>query len=80
MSIFQTVKENVTARQAAEQYGLRISRNGMICCPFHDDRHPSMKVDKGLDVYKRQDLSAVRITCRDRMMYMFLRLRFAVLI
>ena len=45
MSIFQTVKENVTARQAAEQYGLRISRNGMICCPFHDDRHPSMKVD-----------------------------------
>ena len=47
MSIFQTVKENVTARQAAEQYGLRISRNGMICCPFHDDRHPSMKVDKG---------------------------------
>lgn len=47
MSIFQTVKENVTARQAAEQYGLKISRNGMVCCPFHDDRHPSMKVDKG---------------------------------
>lgn len=47
MSIFQTVKENVTARQAAEQYGLKISRNEMICCPFHDDRHPSMKVDKG---------------------------------
>ena len=47
MNIFQVVKENVTARQAAEQYGLRISRNGMICCPFHDDRHPSMKVDKG---------------------------------
>mgnify|MGYP002247835466 CR=1 FL=1 len=19
----------------------------MVCCPFHDDRHPSMKVDKG---------------------------------
>ncbi len=47
MSIFQTVKENVTARQAAEQYGLKISRNGMVCCPFHDDRHPSMKVEKG---------------------------------
>ena len=38
MNIFQTVKENVTARQAAEQYGLKINRNGMICCPFHDDR------------------------------------------
>ena len=43
MNIFQTVKENVTARQVAEQYGLKINRNGMICCPFHDDRHPSMK-------------------------------------
>ena len=50
MSIFQTVKENVTARQAAEQYGLRISRNGMICCPFHDDRHPSMKETKAFAV------------------------------
>lgn len=47
LNIFQAVKESVTARQAAEQYGLKISRNGMVCCPFHDDRHPSMKVDKG---------------------------------
>lgn len=50
MNIFQTVKENVTARQAAEQYGLKVNKNGMICCPFHDDRHPSMKVDKALDL------------------------------
>ena len=27
-------------------YGIRVNRNGMACCPFHDDRHPSMKVDK----------------------------------
>lgn len=47
MNIFQVVKENVTARQAAEQYGLKVNKNGMVCCPFHDDRHPSMKVDKG---------------------------------
>lgn len=47
MNIFQTVKENVTARQAAEQYGLKVNKNGMVCCPFHDDRHPSMKVDRG---------------------------------
>ena len=47
MNIFQTVKENVTARQAAEQYGLKVNRNGMVCCPFHKDRHPSMKVEKG---------------------------------
>lgn len=47
MNIFQVVKENVTARQAAEQYGVKVNKNGMVCCPFHDDRHPSMKVDKG---------------------------------
>lgn len=47
MNIFQTVKESVTARQAAEQYRFKVNRNGMICCPFHHDRHPSMKVDKG---------------------------------
>ncbi len=46
MNIFEAVKENVTARQAAEIYGIRVNRNGMACCPFHDDRHPSMKVDK----------------------------------
>lgn len=47
MNIFQTVKESVTARQAAVEYGLKANRNGMVHCPFHDDRHPSMKVDKG---------------------------------
>lgn len=47
MNIFQTVKENVTARQAAGEYGFKVNKNGMLCCPFHNDRHPSMKVDKG---------------------------------
>lgn len=46
MSIFSEVKEHLTARQAAEGYGLQIKRNGMACCPFHDDKHPSMKIDK----------------------------------
>lgn len=30
----------------AESYGLHIRRNGVACCPFHNDRHPSMKIDK----------------------------------
>lgn len=47
MNIFKQVKENVSTRQAAEEYGLKINRNGMVSCPFHHDRHPSMKVDKG---------------------------------
>lgn len=46
MTIYKTVKENVTVRQAAEHYGLQVSRNGMACCPFHDDRHPSMKLNE----------------------------------
>lgn len=46
MNIFSEVKEQLTIRQVAESYGLRIRKNGVACCPFHDDRHPSMKVDK----------------------------------
>ena len=44
MTIFETVKTTVTPRMAAEHFGLSVSRNGMVCCPFHDDRHPSMKL------------------------------------
>ena len=46
MTLFEQVKECVTARQAAEHYGIKVKRNGMACCPFHKDRHPSMKADK----------------------------------
>lgn len=46
MTIYKTVKENVTVRQAAEHYGLQVSRNGMACCPFHRDLHPSMKLNE----------------------------------
>ena len=44
-SVFEVVKQSVTAREAAEHYGIAVGRGGMACCPFHDDRHPSMKVD-----------------------------------
>lgn len=40
---FEAVKTTVAPRMAAEHFGLSVSRNGMVCCPFHDDRHPSMK-------------------------------------
>ena len=46
MSIYEIVKANVTVRQAAEHYGVEVQRNGMCCCPFHDDRHPSMKLNE----------------------------------
>ena len=46
MNIFQEVKERVTAKQVAERNGLKVERNGMARCPFHNDKHPSMKIDQ----------------------------------
>ena len=46
MTLFKTVKRSVTTRQAAEYYGLQVNRFGKTRCPFHNDRTPSMKVDK----------------------------------
>ena len=46
MDIFVTVMAAVTVSQAAEHYGLQDNRNGMTCSPFHDDRHPSMKLNE----------------------------------
>lgn len=46
MRVFETIKAAVTPRQAAEHYGLRVLPNGMTCCPFHQDRHPSLKLNE----------------------------------
>ena len=46
MTIFEAVKSTVTPRMAAERFGLSVSRNGMVCCPFHRDLHPSMKLNE----------------------------------
>ena len=45
MNFFETVKQSVTTRQAAERYGLSVNQSGMVRCPFHEDHNPSMKVD-----------------------------------
>ena len=45
-NVFEAVKQSVSTREAAEFYGIKVSRNGMACCPFHDDKNPSMKVDQ----------------------------------
>ena len=46
MTLFEIVKSSVTVKQAAEHYGCKVNRGDMICCPFHNDRHPSMKLNK----------------------------------
>ncbi len=44
MRIFETVKENVSLREAAELYEIDVNRYGKALCPFHNDRHPSLIV------------------------------------
>lgn len=46
MNVFETIKAAVTVRQAAERYGLQADRSGMCRCPFHEDRHPSLKLNE----------------------------------
>ena len=43
-SIFEAVKAAVPVRAAAERYGLEVNFGGMVRCPFHEDRTPSMKL------------------------------------
>ena len=43
---FKAIKGLVTAREAAEHYGLTVNSRGMALCPFHDDHNPSMKLEE----------------------------------
>ena len=43
---FKAIKGLVTAREAAEHYGLNVNSRGMALCPFHADHNPSMKLDE----------------------------------
>ena len=45
-SVFETVKQSITVREAAQMYGIEVNRSGMACCPFHDDKNPSMKLNE----------------------------------
>ena len=44
MNLYDQLKSNLTPRCVTERYGPPIHRGNMICCPFHDDRTPSMKL------------------------------------
>jgi len=40
------IKQTVTSRQIVEHYGFHLNRGGYICCPFHGEKTPSLKVHK----------------------------------
>lgn len=44
MNMYERVKASIPPKNAAQRYGLTVNRNGMARCPFHPDRHPSMKL------------------------------------
>ena len=46
MNQFESVRAAVPLRDAAKHYGLTVSRTGMTCCPFHEDRNPSLKLNE----------------------------------
>lgn len=65
MNVFELARANVSARAAAEYYGIKVRRNGMACCPFHPDKHPSMKLDQRFHCFGCQaDGDAVNLTAR----------------
>ena len=46
MNLFETVRTNVKVVDVVLMAGFQPNRSKMICCPFHNDKHPSMKVDR----------------------------------
>lgn len=46
MNLFEEVKATIPLIQAAKRYGLKPDHSGMVRCPFHDDKHPSMKLNE----------------------------------
>ena len=45
LSLFQKIKSAITVPQAAKVYGMEPDRRSMVCCPFHSDNTPSMKLN-----------------------------------
>lgn len=42
LNVFEYIKYGVNCREAAEWYGVEVSRYGMAICPLHNDRHPGL--------------------------------------
>jgi DNA primase len=42
----QTIKDRLTMREVLLHYGYQPNRANFICCPFHNEKTPSMKIYK----------------------------------
>ena len=44
LNVFEEIKERLPMLDVVKFYGLQVGRSGMACCPFHNDKTPSMKI------------------------------------
>lgn len=40
------IKSTISMRDIADKYSLEVNRSGFMCCPFHNERTPSLKIYK----------------------------------
>lgn len=40
----QTIKERLTMRDILDRYGYATDKKGFMCCPFHNEKTPSMRI------------------------------------
>ena len=43
-NVVQTIKDRLTMREVLERYGYEPNKKGFICCPFHNEKTPSMRI------------------------------------
>ena len=43
-NVVQTIKDRLTMREVLEYYGYEPNKKGFICCMFHNEKTPSMKI------------------------------------
>ena len=43
-NVVQTIKDRLTMREVLERYGYEPNKKGFVCCMFHNEKTPSMKI------------------------------------
>lgn len=46
-TIANTIKQAVDVKDLAVRYGYTPNRSGFVCCPLHNEKTPSLKVERG---------------------------------
>ena len=44
LNVVQTIKDRLTMREVLLQYGYEPNKKGFVCCMFHNEKTPSMKI------------------------------------